>query len=306
MRRREFMTLLGGAAAAPVILWPLAARAQTVRRVGVLMNGVATETDAQSYLAAFIDELRQLGWAEGQNLRIQIRWSAGDAQLARIYAAQLIGLQPDVILAASTNLLAVRDATSVAPVVFTEISDPVAQGLVSNVTKPGGNLTGFSQYEFSIGGKWLDLLKEAAPGIARVAVMFNPETSPQSKFFMRAVEAAASSLGVKVVMALVRTTADIEPAFESFAREPNGGLMLPTDSFTRLRLPLITELANRRRLPAISATPGFPKSIAFSKAPNRAICRFNRRTNTRSSSTSRPPRHSASTSHCRLPASPTS
>jgi putative ABC transport system substrate-binding protein len=193
-------------------------------------------------------------------VRIEVRWNAGDAQLARIYAAQLIGLQPDAILAASTtNLIAVREATSAVPVVFTQVSDPVAQGFVTSVTRPGGNLTGFSQYEFSIGGKWLDLLKEAAPGIARVAVMFNPETSPQSKFFMRAVEAAASSLGVKVVMAAVGTTADIEPAIESFAREPNGGLMLPTDSFTRLRLNLIAELANRHRLPAIATNDDFPK-----------------------------------------------
>ena len=261
MKRRAFITLLGGAAAAtPSVLWPLAARAQTVRRIGVLMNGAPTQTESQSYVTAFIEELRQLGWTEGQNLRIEIRWSAGDAQLARIYAAQLIGLQPDVILAASTtNLGAVREATSDVPVVFIQVSDPVAQGFVTSITKPGGNLTGFSQYEFSIGGKWLDLLKEAAPGLARVAVMFDPETSPQSKFFMRAVEAAASSLGVKVVMAEVRTTADIEPAFESFAREPNGGLMLPTGTFTGLRLPLITELANRHRLPAIAASLRFPK-----------------------------------------------
>jgi putative ABC transport system substrate-binding protein len=198
---------------------------------------------------------------EGQNVRIEIRWNAGDAQLARVYAGQLIGLQPDVILAASTtNLAVVREATSTVPIVFTQVSDPVAQGFVTSVTKPGGNVTGFSLYEFSIGGKWLDLLKEAAPGLARVAVMFNPDTSPQSKFFMRAVEAAAPSLGVKVVMAVVRTTADIEPACESFAREPNGGLMLPTDSFTRLRLKLIAELANRYRLPALATNnPVFPE-----------------------------------------------
>jgi putative ABC transport system substrate-binding protein len=256
MKRREFITLLGGAAAT----WPLVARAQTVRRVGVLMNGVATEVFSQSNLTAFIQALRQLGWTEDRNVRIEVRWNAGDAQLARIYAAQLIGLQPDAILAASTtNLIAVREATSAVPVVFTQVSDPVAQGFVTSVTRPGGNLTGFSQYEFSIGGKWLDLLKEAAPGIARVAVMFNPETSPQSKFFVRAVEAAASSLGVKVVMAAVGTTADIEPALESFAREPNGGLMLPTDSFTRLRLNLIAQLANRHRLPAIATNEDFAK-----------------------------------------------
>jgi len=195
--RREFITLLGGAAAA----WPLAARAQQaerMRRLGVLMNSTATDATWQSYFAAFVQGLRQLGWIEGQNLRIDTRWSAGDATLARIYAAQLIGLTPDVILASSTtNLTVIQQATSMLPVVFIQVSDPVAQGFVANVTRPGGNLTGFSAYEFSIGNKWLDLLKEIAPGLARVGVMFNPDTSPQSKFFMRSIEAAAPSLGVQ-------------------------------------------------------------------------------------------------------------
>ena len=206
-----------------------------MRRVGVLMNGAATEAESQSYVAAFVQGLRQLGWIEGQNLRIDIRWNAGDAALARIYAAQLIGLMPDVILAASTiNLTVVRQATSTVPVVFVQVSDPVAQGFVASLTQPGGNITGFSAYEFSIGGKWLDLLKEVAPGLARVAVMFNPDTSPQSKFFMRAIEAAAPSLGVQAIAVPVRATADIEPALESFARQPNGGLILPTDSLHAL------------------------------------------------------------------------
>jgi putative ABC transport system substrate-binding protein len=258
MRRREFIAALGGAAA-----WPLAARAQQpggTKRIGVLMNSAATDAATQSYVAAFVQALRQLGWAEGQNIRIEIRWNAGDAALSRIYAAQLIGLIPDVIVTASTtNLLAVQQATSTVPVVFTQVSDPVAQGFVSNVTKPGGNLTGFSSYEFSIGGKWLDLLKEVAPGLARVAFMFNPDTSPQSKFFMRSIEAAAPSLGVQPVAAPVRNTADIQPALEAFAGAPNGGLMLPTDSFTSLRHQLIADLAARYRLPSISWQPQFSK-----------------------------------------------
>jgi len=188
MRRREFFTLLGGAAA-----WPLAARAQQrerMRRIGVLMNSTATDAVWQSYFAAFAQGLRQLGWIEGQNLRIDTRWSAGDAALARIYAAQLIGLTPEVILASSTtNLTAIRQATNTVPVVFIQVSDPVAQGFVTNVTRPGGNLTGFSMYQFAIGNKWLDLLKEIAPGLAHVAVMFNPDTSPQSRFFMQSIEA---------------------------------------------------------------------------------------------------------------------
>ena len=258
LKRRDFITLLGGAAAA----WPVAARAQSspVRRIGVLMNGTATDTTLQSYLAAFAQGLRQLGWIEGQNLRIDTRWSAGDAALARIYAAQLIGLTPEVILASSTtNLMVIQQATSTVPVVFIQVSDPVAQGFVANVTRPGGNLTGFSQYEFSIGNKWLDLLKEIAPGLARVGVMFNPDTSPQSKFFMRSIEAAAPTLGVQASVIPVRGTADIEPAFERFAHAPNGGLILPTDSFTNLRIELIADLAARHRLPSISANDRFPK-----------------------------------------------
>jgi ABC-type uncharacterized transport system substrate-binding protein len=189
--------------------------------------------DKQTYLASFVQGLRQLGWTEGQNLRIDVRWSAGDAELARTYAAQLIGLMPDVILASTTiNLTMIRQATSTVPVVFVGVSDPVAQGFVASMRQPGGNITGFSIYEFSIGGKWLALLQEAAPGLSRVAVLFNPDTSPQSKFFMQAIEAAAPSLGVQAIAAPVRATADIKPALESFARQPNGGLMLTTNSFT--------------------------------------------------------------------------
>ena len=252
LKRRSFITLLGGAAA-----WPLAARGQEsvrARRVGVLMNSAATDATYQSYLAAFTEALHQLGWIEGQNLRIDVRWSAGDAALARIYAAQLIGLRPDVILTSSTNnLKAIQEATSTIPVVFVQVSDPVAQGFVANITKPGGNITGFSMFEFAIGSKWLNLLKEVAPALARVALMFNPEASPQSQFFMRSIEAAAPSLGVQPVAVPVRATADIEAAVESFARASNGGLILPTDSFILLRFRLIAELAARHRLPSISA-----------------------------------------------------
>jgi len=258
MRRREFITLVGGAAA-----WPLAARAQQserVRRIGVLMNGAATEAARQSWVAAFNEALRGLGWAEGQNIRVDIRWNAGDAQLSRIYAAQLIGLMPDVILASSTiNVRVIQEATNTVPVVFVLVSDPVEQGFVTSLTKPGGNLTGFSLFEFSIGGKWLDLLKTIAPSVDRVAVMFNPATSPQSKFFMRSIEAAAPSRGIQPIGVAVRTADDIEPAFESFARTPNGGLILPTDTFTNVNKDRIVELAVRHRLPSISANEVFPK-----------------------------------------------
>jgi putative ABC transport system substrate-binding protein len=256
--RRELLAALGGAAA-----WPVAARAQQperMRRIGVLMNGAATEGARQSWVAAFNLALRGSGWVEGQNIRVDVRWNAGDAQLARIYAAQLIGLMPDVILASSTiNLRVIQEATNTVPVVFVLVSDPVEQGFVASLTKPGGNLTGFSLFEFSIGGKWLDLLKEIAPSVNRVAVMFNPATSPQSKFFMRSIEVAASSRGVQAIAVPVRTADDIEPAFESFARTPNGGLILPTDTFTNVHKNRIAELAARHRLPSISANEVLPK-----------------------------------------------
>jgi putative ABC transport system substrate-binding protein len=256
MNRRQFITLLGGTAGA----WPVAALAQggPMRRVGVLMNAVATESLQQSYLAAFSEALRQAGWTEGQNLRIDVRWNAGDAELARTYAAQLIGLLPDVILTASTtNLTMVRQATSTVPVVFVQVSDPVAQGFVPSLSHPGGNITGFSQYEFSIAGKWLDLLKKIEPGLERVAVMFNPDTAPQSRFFMQSAETAAQALGVQAIAAPVRATADIEPALERFASVPNGGLLLPTDTFTRLRLDLILDVAVRRHLPTVGTSADF-------------------------------------------------
>jgi putative tryptophan/tyrosine transport system substrate-binding protein len=258
MRRREFIGVLGGAAA-----WPVVARGQQperIRRVGILMNGIATGEAPRSYVAALVEGLRQSGWVEGRNLRIDVRWNAGDAELSRIYGAQLIGLMPDVLVASSTtNLTAIQQATSTIPVVFLQVSDPVAQGFVASVAKPGGNLTGFSMYEFSIGGKWVGLLKEVAPALAWAGVMFNPDTSPQSKFFMRSIEAAAASLGVETVVVPVRATAGIEPAFESFARVPNGGLILTTDTFTFLREKLIVDLASRHRVPTISAREQFPK-----------------------------------------------
>jgi putative tryptophan/tyrosine transport system substrate-binding protein len=227
----------------------------------VLMNSVATDTEFQSYVAVFIQGLRQLGWVEGQNLRVDVRWNAGNVGLSQTYAAELMGLMPDVILVASTtNLTAIRQDTNTVPVVFVSVSDPVAQGFVASVRQPGGNITGFSRYEFSIGGKWLGLLKEAAPGLARVAVMFNPDTSPQLKFFMQAIEAAAASLGLKVIAAPVRATGDIEPALESFGRQPNGGLILTSDTFTNMRYSLIANLAGRYSLPSIASGVSFAKN----------------------------------------------
>jgi putative ABC transport system substrate-binding protein len=260
MKRREFITLLGGAAAG----WPVAARAQQparMRRIGVLMNGAATEVLPQSYLAAFVQAMSQLGWTEGQNFGLDVRWNAGDAVLARTYSAQMIGLMPDVILVASTaNLTVIQEATSTIPVVFVQVSDPIEQGFIRSLMQPGGNLTGFSAYEFSTGSKWLHLLKEIAPDLARVGVVFNPDTSPQSKFFMRVIETAAPSLGLQAKAVTVRTTEEIQAAFESFAQQPNGGLIFPTDSFTRLRQDIIIDLVGRYKLPSVSAQSDFPRN----------------------------------------------
>jgi putative ABC transport system substrate-binding protein len=210
MRRREFITVLSSAA-----VWPLAARAQSVpvRRVGVLMTGVETDAAGQAYVAAFVQGLRDLGWIEGQNLRIVYRWSGGSAELARTHAAELVALAPDAILSASTtNLTALQRLSPTTPIVFTQVSDPVAQGFVLNLAHPGGNITGFSAYEFTIGGKWVDLLKQIAPATARVSLVFNPQTSPQSKFFLSSVEAAAPTFGVSVVSTPIHNAGEIEPA----------------------------------------------------------------------------------------------
>jgi len=259
MRRREFIAGLGAVA------WALPAQAQQsdrAKRIGVLMNVLATtETENLSYVTTFIQAMRELGWIEGRNIRVDVRWAAGDGERARTYATQLIGLMPDVILASgTTNLSVIRQANSVVPVVFVAVSDPVAQGFVASMSRPSGNITGFSTQEFSFGGKWLYLLKEVAPSLARVAVMFNPDTSPQSKFFMAAIRAAATPLDVQVVTEPVQATADIEPALANFARVRNGGLILTTDSFTALRYSQIAELAGRYGLPSIGPVSDFAKN----------------------------------------------
>jgi putative tryptophan/tyrosine transport system substrate-binding protein len=250
MRRRDFIAGLGAAA------WARAAQAQQrerMRHVGVLMSGGATDFEQQSLVGAFVQALRSLGWVDGQNLRIEMRWNNGNAQLARDYAAELVGLSPNVILSSSTtNTVEALRATRKIPIVFTLVSDPVAQGFVPNLSHPGGNATGFANPEFSIAGKWLDLLKQIVPRLERVALVFNPDTSPQSKYFLSYIEVAARSLGVEVISAPVHDVTEIEPAIERFSGPPNGGLILPTDAFTTTHRKLIVELAARYRLPAIS------------------------------------------------------
>jgi putative ABC transport system substrate-binding protein len=243
MRRRAFIAGLASAAA-----WPVVARAQQgdrVRRIGVLMNTEETRPLERAFVAAFTDALNNLGWVDGRNLHIELRWNNTDAERARTYATELVGLAPDAILVASTtNLLALQRATQSIPIVFVEVSDPVAQGIVTNLKRPGGNVTGFSYTEFSVGGKWVELLKQISPNLVRVAVMSNPHISPQTKFFLGAIETAAPTFDVQAIAAPVRTVADVETAIEDFSRGPNGGLIVLADGFTTLHANLIAELAS--------------------------------------------------------------
>ena len=248
LRRRQFITLLGGAAA-----WPLAARAQAkkVRRIGVLMGLVAGDPEAQSRLVAFENGLRELGWVNGRNLSIEYRW-AGDGNVLRDHAAELLAIAPDLILTNSTPVtVALRERSEAVPIVFTQVVDPVGQGLVPNLAHPGGNLTGFTSFEFSIGTKWLEALKQTAVRVTRVALVFNPQSAPYADLFLRPVEAAAPSFSVAPIAAAVRDPADVDRVFDALAREPNGGLIVfPDISMTNYREAIIS-LAARHRLPAI-------------------------------------------------------
>src|SRR5262245_61313619 len=226
-RRKFLATLLGGAATD----WPLAARAQTkqMRRIGVLMGLVAGDPEAQSRVAAFEDGLRQLGWVKGRSLSIEYRW-AGDGNVLRDHAAELLAMAPDLILANSTPVtVALRKQSGAVPIVFTQVVDPVGQGLVSNLAHPGGNVTGFTSFEFSIGTKWLQVLKQTAPHVARVALAFNPHSAPFADLFLRPIEAAAPSFSVTPMVAAVRAASDVDRVFNALAREGNGGLIVLSD-----------------------------------------------------------------------------
>jgi putative ABC transport system substrate-binding protein len=250
MQRREFMTLLGGAAAA----WPLAARAQQadrVRRIGMLMSTAADDPDGQARIAAFLDGLQQLGWTDGRNVKIDYRWPAGDADKSRKYAAELVALAPDIILAfGSANMTSLLQATRTVPIVFVAVPDPVGAGYVDSLSRPGGNATGFMTFEYSMGGKWLEVLKEIAPGVTRVAVLRDPAiTSGIGQW--GAIQSAAPSLGVEVNPINVSDAGDIERAVTAFARSSNGGLIVTASGLTIAHRDLINTLAARHKLPAV-------------------------------------------------------
>jgi putative ABC transport system substrate-binding protein len=250
MRRREFITLLGGAAAG----WPLAARAQQsdrIRRIGVLTGLAADDADAQARYAAFVKRLQQLGWTDGRNVRIDARWGAGDADDIRKYAAELAALAPDVILTTgATAVASMLQATRTVPIVFAIVPDPVGAGFVDSLSRPGGNATGFMQFEYSLSAKWLELLKQIAPGVTRAAVLRDAAiTAGIGQFAV--IQSVAPSVGVEVIPINVRDAGEIERAVTAFARSANGGLIVTASALSVVRRDLIITLAARHKLPAV-------------------------------------------------------
>jgi putative ABC transport system substrate-binding protein len=250
MRRRDLIKGLVGSAAA----WSLAARAQQtdqVRRIGVLWPWAESDPVARSWATAFATRLRELGWVEGSNLRIDHRWAGGDMTRITTLAKELVELQPDVLLGTvSTAALVLRQYTLAIPIVFVQTTDPVASGLVTNLARPEGNTTGFAvAAEFGIGGKWLEMLKECAPGLNRAALLFDPAT-PTSAFYVRAMEPAARSLGVQLLPFPMQSDADIERAFAEFAVKPHGGIITLATGSTLAHRGRIIALAAQYRLPA--------------------------------------------------------
>jgi putative ABC transport system substrate-binding protein len=251
MRRREFITVLGGTAAT----WPLVARAQQperLRRIGVLNSLREDDPEGQQRVAVLRQGLKELGWVEGRNIHIDYRTVGGDATQAEATAAELVSQKPDVIVASGTLLLAaVRNETSTIPIVFVVVADAIGQGFVSSFAHPGGNITGFTSFEFSTGAKWLELLREIAPELGRIAFIFNPEAGPFAEKFVQSIEPLAHSLGVRLTVTPTRDAGEIDRALVAASGQPKGGLIVSPDAFTNANRGLIISLAARYRLPAI-------------------------------------------------------
>jgi ABC-type uncharacterized transport system substrate-binding protein len=250
MQRREFITLFGGAA-----VWPVAARAQQdgrVRRVGVLMGNPEADPEAQARFQAFRQGLTDLGWVEGRNLRLDVRWAGPDVARQQGHARELVAMAPEVILTTSTTgTQALRDATRTIPIVFVTLQDPVATGIVSNLARPEANVTGFTIFEYSLAGKWLSLLKDIAPRLARAALLFNPDTAAYAPFYMRVAEDAGERLGLKITAAGVRDAFAIEPAIAAMAGGGDGGLLVLPDVFNASNRATTIALVAKYRVPAI-------------------------------------------------------
>jgi putative ABC transport system substrate-binding protein len=250
LKRREFITLVGGSAA----VWPLAARAQQpyrMRRMGVLL-GNAEDHEAQSWIAALREELGKLGWTDGRNIEIDIRWSAADVASMKRFAKELVTLQPDLILTQSTPAAgAMLEQTHTIPVVFVLVADPVGSGYVASLPHPGGNATGFTPIVSSLGGKWVELLKEIAPRVAKATLLFNPPTATFIQGYLGPFKAAAASVGVEAIVAPVNDMTELQSQVTTQAREPNSGLVVIPDTFTQAHLAEIAALAARYRVPAV-------------------------------------------------------
>ena len=251
IRRREFSTLLGSAAA-----WPLAARAQqggVMRRVGVVMPLAADDPIGQARIAALREGLEKLGWTEGRNIRIDTRWTTtGEVESMQRFAKELVALQPDLIVTQSTPITAtILQETHTIPIVFALVADPIGSGFVASFAKPGGNVTGFVTIEPTMAGKWLELLKEIAPRADRVAFLFNPATATYFEYWLNPFKAAAVSFAVEAITASVRDTSELEGVIAAQARRPNGGLIVMPDTFTDAHRVEIASLAARYRLPAV-------------------------------------------------------
>jgi ABC-type uncharacterized transport system substrate-binding protein len=258
MRRRHFIILFGGAAA-----WPLIAHAQQsegVRRIGVLMSVAADDPEGKARFAAFLQGLQQLGWVDGRNVRIESRWSGGRADDARKYAAELIALAPDVILASGGAIVGpLLQVTRTVPIVFTQTPDPVAAGFVASLSRPGGNATGFTQVEYGMAAKWLELLKEIAPSVSRAAILRDPAV-PEGIGQFTVIQSTAPSLKIEVSPIDIRNASEIERALTEFARLDNGGLILTSSALANVHRDLIIRLAAKLRLPAVYSFRFFAKA----------------------------------------------
>jgi putative ABC transport system substrate-binding protein len=258
MRRREFITLFGTAAA-----WPIAARAQQdarERRIGVLMADGEADPEGQARFVALRQRLVDLGWIEGRNLRLEVRWAGPDAAPQQNHARELVALAPDVIVGATqTTMLALRGATQTIPLVFVGLSDPVATGIVSNLARPEANVTGFMRFEHSMAGKWLSLIKDVAPRLARVALLFNPDTAPFASLYTRAAQEAGERLALKVTPAPVRDVAAIGPAVAAMAVPNDGGLLILPQPFNTSNRATTIALATQYQVPAIYYDRHYPE-----------------------------------------------
>jgi putative ABC transport system substrate-binding protein len=252
MSRRNFLKVLIGGAAT----WPLVARAQQsnrMPRMGLLVGYAETDSEAQAHIAALREALRKLGWTGERNIQINERWASGDVRRMHSYAQELVSFNPDVIVGVSVSAaLALRSETRTIPIVFTRVSDPIGSGLIETMSRPNGNATGFTNFEATMGGKWLEVLKEIAPGVKRVAIVFNPDTAARrGSFYLGSFKDAAASFAVTPVEAPVYNVGDIESALNALASEPNGGVVVMPDAFTPVHREVIITLTGRYHLPAV-------------------------------------------------------